>query len=256
MTSQRTLLFRDGFAAGPDRWEPRPDAADGRATTGPDGLDVVPAGVDPATGRPAFARPTGPEPPSAFLRWAAVARATASSGLPGFDARDGELLSCSAELAVEVDGTPGVPGQPAADVKAGAGALLAFDRASGMVFDFALTRSTVYAIYERLPGGGHHAFSCAVPLGPARPGDFHHCELGLDPAAGTVRWTLDGTPRLTVDRIGEQVFDEPERLLWTVPGRVRPATVRQLAFGLALLADRPTGQGVRLRARSVTVTTG
>ena len=281
MTTQRTLAlptapgrtlfeddFRDGLRSlGVDApWElrgttealPHGDGVIGRTA---DGIAVVPTAVHPLTGEPAFARPTGPEPPSAFLRWTAAVRATSDAGLAGFDAHRGEVLTGTAELAVSAYGTGGAPADgaaadPARDVQLGAGALLAFDRETGMVFDFAITGSAVYAVYERLPvaGAGHRAFSCAVPLADVRPGRFHRCALSLDRAAGTVRWTLDGQEVLTVAGIGRQVFHD-SCLLWDIPGDERTVTPRQLGFGLSTFAAAPGGQGIRLAARRFGVTT-
>jgi hypothetical protein len=269
-TAERTLFqddFRDGlrFEGGDPPWELRGAGSfprgDGIVHRTADGFAVVPTDVHPLTGEPAFARPSGPEPPSALLRWTAALRATAGSGVPGFDAEHGRRLTAQAELAVRAYGTRGAPADgaaadPARDVALAAGVLLAFDRESGMVFDFALTGSAVYAIYERLPvaGRGHRAFSCAVPVAAVRPGRFHRCALTLDRSAATVSWTLDGTEVLTVANIGQQDFHD-SCLMWDVPGREELVTPRQLAFGFSLFAAAPAGQGIRLDARHLRVTT-
>ncbi|MGW5660942.1 DUF6081 family protein [Streptomyces sp. NPDC003758] len=259
--------FQDGLRhTGDDApWELRPAGGfphgDGIVHRTPDGFAVVPTDLHPATGEPAFARPTGPEPPSALLRWTAALRATASSGAPGFDAEPGRLLTAEAELAVRAFGTGGSPADgtaadPARDVARAAGVLLAFDRETGMVFDFALTGSAVYAIYERLPVAGrtHRAFSCAVPLAGVRPGRFHHCALTLDRTASTVTWTLDGSEVLSVASIGYQDFHD-SFLMWDVPGAEEAVTPRQLDFGFSLFAAEPAGQGIRLESRGLRVTT-
>ncbi|MFG2792119.1 DUF6081 family protein [Streptomyces sp. NPDC048419] len=267
----RHTLFEDDFRAGLRHtgddapWELRSAGGfphgDGIVHRTPDGFAVIPTDLHPGTGRPAFARPTAPEPPGALLRWTAALRDTASSGALGFDAEAGRLLTAEAELAVRAFGTGGSPADgaaadPARDVALAAGVLLGFDRETGMVFDFALTGSAVYAIYERLPVAGrtHRAFSCAVPLAGVRPGGFHRCALTLDRSASTVTWTLDGTEALSVASIGHQDFHD-SLLMWDVPGEEELVTPRQLCFGFSLFAARPVGQGVRLEARGLRVTT-
>ena len=259
-TRRPRVLFREDFAAGlhAGRWELRPTYAfavgDGLVARTAQGIAVTPSAVDPATGEPSFARPDGPEPPSAFLRWAAVARVTTAAGWPGFAAHASEPLAGSVDLAVNSYGTAATA-DPVADVRQGAGALFAFDRETGLVFDFAVTANGVYAIYERLPmpGKQHRAFSCVVRLANVFPGASHRCAIELDSAQGTVRWLFDGQPMLTVTRLGRQGFPD-SCLLWAVPGEEEIAIPRQLAFGLCLLADAPHGQGVRLAASGFTVT--
>lgn len=267
--AQRQLLFHDDFAHGLDHgrpdatWRPRDThigaGGDGVPVRTADGLVVVPKGVHPRTGEPAFTLPEGPEPADAFLRWTAYLQATASSGAPGFDTPPDRTLTVEAELAVRAYGTCGAPASgaaadPAEDVRRGAGALMTFDRETGMVFDLCLTGSAVYALYERLPrpGTGDHAFSVAVPLADVRPGRPHHCALTYDPAAGVVHWAVDGIRALTVGDLGRQQYDGVH-VLWEVPGEERRATPRQLAVGLTTMAARPHGQGVRLTVRRVAV---
>ncbi|MDV9178501.1 DUF6081 family protein, partial [Streptomyces sp. W16] len=90
-TLERTLFqddFREGlrFEGVDPPWELRSAGSfprgDGIVHRTADGFAVVPTDVHPVTGEPAFARPSGPEPPSALLRWTAALRATAGSGVP------------------------------------------------------------------------------------------------------------------------------------------------------------------------------
>ncbi|MFF5138962.1 DUF6081 family protein [Streptomyces sp. NPDC013157] len=265
----RRVHFVDDFAHGLDHtgpgasWRLRDThigaGGDGVVGRGEDGVVIVPRSVHPGTGEPAFTPSEGPEPPDAFLRWTAYLETTASTGFAGFDVSPERTLTVEAELAVRAYGTWGAPASgaaadPAGDVGRGAGALMTFDRETGMVFDFCLTGSAVYALYERLPRAGRdeRAFSVAVPLCDVRPGRPHHCALTHDPAAGTVRWVVDGRHTLTVGDLGHQQFDGAF-VLWELPGEERAAAPRQLAVGLTTMAASVHGQGIRLGVRRVAV---
>jgi len=238
------MLFKDDFTGGLRLDSPgsawRPGAAlDGRAEGSPTGLTVVPTGVDPATGNPAFL--AGPDSPAP--RWSAQVQRTSSAGVNGFDTRPGTRLTGAAELQVEVYG----PAESAA------GALLALDRESGLLTGFRISGSVVQALYERLPlpGADHAAFGYAVPVAGCRPGRFHGCAVSLGDDG--VRWELDGREVWQVTDPGLRPTGAGQPA-WHLPGEESPLTVRQLGFGLALYAERALGQGLRLRVRDFTVT--
>jgi hypothetical protein len=258
--------FRAGFAAdgadGADSvdsplWQVRPaaglPAGDGEVRTSPDGLEVAPPEADPGTGEPRFAD-AGDQP--VHVRWAALAARTSSAGFPGFDAEAGSLLVLEAEMSVTPFGLDRL-GLAADDPAIAASALITTDRETGMVFDFMVTGGQVYAVYERLgaPDGPQAAFSYSVPVADSEPGRFHACVVAYDAAAGVVRWILDGSNVLTVDRIGERMPDDSA--LTRDNGRPAVACApRQLAVGLGMFAEKSLGQGVRLAVRRVSVRRG
>lgn len=254
------VLFGDDFRTGLDarRWELRPTHAsprgDGLVSRTGEGITVIPTAVHPVSGDPSFVQPHEPEPSNAFLRWIAVARATAPTGVPGFHVHDGEDLAGSAEFAVERYGTDDIA-DPVNDVRQGAGAMLAFDRETSMVFDVAVTGSTAYAIYERLPAQGkhHRAFSCVLRLADVLPGAYHRYTIRLNQREGAVHWLVDGRRALTVTNLGRPRFPA-SCMLWDIPGEEEDVVPRQLAFGLSMIANTLSGQGVRLSAKSLTVT--
>jgi hypothetical protein len=255
LSSQR--IFFDDFADGmnTDDWRVRPvgefPRGDGTVRPGPDGLVVEPAGVHPVTGEPAFAHATGPGGPNDHLKWAALVSRRGAHGIPGFAVAEGETLTASAVLSVRTFGTAGHPfGSAAAqaDVRLAAGALIVADLETGMIFDFLLTSSTVYAFYERLPrpGAGHAAFSCAVPVARGDAPDRSY-ELAVRYAPGVATWLVNGAEVLTVDRIGHRCLPR-ERLVLDHGGPEQAVVPRQLTVGLGMFAlldaAGPDGRGL------------
>jgi hypothetical protein len=156
-------------------------------TTSAEGLVVEPGGRNESTGAPAFAQPRGTDGKPEFLRWAALLNRTTPGGVNGIEMAPGHVMTGTTEFAVR---TFGIPAD--ADFRAGAASVMAIDRETGMVFDFVLTDTRVYALYERLAGPGrkHITFSYGVPVGTREPGRFHSCSVALDTAAGVARWLL------------------------------------------------------------------
>ncbi|ACU75333.1 conserved hypothetical protein [Catenulispora acidiphila DSM 44928] len=251
--------FHKGFAAaGPGAlWQVRPaaglPAGDGAVLVSPLGLHVAPPHTDPATGEPRFAD-AGDQP--VHVRWAALAARTSKADFPGFDAVPGTWLVLETQMSVTPFGLERI-GAAADDPAVAAAALITTDRETGMVFDFMVTGGRVFAVYERLgaPDAPHAAFTYTVPVAVTQPGRSHTCVVAYDASAGTVRWILNGSNVLTVDRIGERMPDDSA----LTRDNGRPAAVctpRQLAVGLGMFAEKSLGQGVRLVVRRVTVRRG
>jgi hypothetical protein len=259
-------VFRDDFAGGLDvgtsesRWQLRPAGAlpdgDGIVRASPDGLVVVPTGINAATGEPAFSEASG-QGPGDILRWAVFTTHTASSGVLGFDAPAGQILTAATRMSARAFGNANAPfgdSDPDSDMRVGAAALICIDRASGLILDFVLTNHTTYALYERLggPDSDHATFSYAVDVGRREPGQSHHLAVALDVAAGTARWLLDGTEVLRVDALGHRVLD-PRYLLRSGGGAEQTVRPGQLNVGLAMFASGVWGQGVELTVRHVSM---
>ncbi|MEU3823944.1 hypothetical protein GT045_21210 [Streptomyces sp. SID486] len=253
-----TLLFHDDFAEGlrvrdprkrPDGpWSLRPagplTAGDGIARATAAGLVVQPTGTDPDTGHPAFVVPPEGEAVD-HLRWAAFGPACATGGA---------TLTVSATLSAQVLGV--VRDESAdEDIRDGASTLVVLDRDAGLIMNFALTETRVWALYGRVPApdGTRGGFSYSVPLASRGSSDRHHCALAVDSAAGTARWLLDGDEVFAVERLGHGLPEPVRAVSWT-PGplpAVRPAS---LTPGLALIADSPHGQGAQLTVADLSVT--
>ncbi|MFJ9903593.1 DUF6081 family protein [Streptomyces sp. NPDC101152] len=264
----RTLFDWHGTAGlgceGPDAdWRLRPvgELLHGDATirTTGSGL-VVESGAHRAPGAPPeFGHATGPGGADDHLKWCALVERTAASGLPGFDAPESGELTVTAWLAPRVFGAGRHPFGDAvtdseSDARLAAGALIALDPYSGLVFDFFLTNRRIHAVYERLyrPGDDRAAFSYLIPVADRSPGDGegdrgHLLEIAFERSAGTVTWRVDGKQVLRVGRLGCRSLGR-EHLAIDHGGVERPVVPRQLVFGLGLFtlldAAGPDGRGL------------
>ncbi|MGW0701996.1 DUF6081 family protein [Streptomyces sp. NPDC002867] len=241
---------------------------DGRTSTSRAGLRVVPTGTDPVTGAPAFAYTTGKESAGGdgaldHIKWFALASHRASSGVLGFDATPGTVLTFHSSLSARTFGTERHPfgdavADPRADLRLAAGAMTTIDQESNMVFDFFVTNSRIYALYERLPtpGADHAAFSYALPVARrSSPDQADDLAISYDRAAGTVVWTVNGREVHKVDRIGFRPTDRTH-LVIDLGGREELVTPRQLApgFGMFTLLDAegPQADGALVKLTDTT----
>ncbi|MEV5144983.1 DUF6081 family protein [Streptomyces sp. NPDC052727] len=268
-----TEIFREDFTGGlvtegPGApWRLRPvdglPGGDGVVRGGPDGLVVVPSAVQQRTRRPAFTEPKpGPDgAPPLHLRWGAFTTGGTASPRGGYTAALGEVLAVRAELGLRGFGLRSHPyddvTEPTADPRLGAGGLISVDLETGVIFDFFLTHSRLYAVYERLalqPDAEFASFTYCVPVADRTPGTLHRLEVGYDAAAGTVHWKADGREVLSVDRIGFRALDA-RWLRRDNGGREEAVRPRGLSFGLGLFLERYFGQGARLSVRRLSVST-
>jgi len=271
MSRVRTVLFADDFTGewnapgAPARWQPRQlswlPEGDGVVTTSPEGLSVVPTGKNPETGLPAFARAPEGHDGSGHLRWAAFAVPESGDSRKGFPLPAAGEFRAEATLSAELHGTDRHPygdalDDPDASLTCGMAAMICVDMDSGLVFDFALTNSRVWALYERLPRPGaiHGTFSYAVPVAERSPRTRHELAVAVDAEAGVARWLLDGDEVFTVSGFGLRLASD-EYLAHADQGPEEQVTVRQLLLGIGLFADTVWGQGAQLLARRARVST-
>ncbi|GAA4827650.1 DUF6081 family protein [Saccharopolyspora rosea] len=261
------VLFHDDFGEGlvtegaAARWKLRPAGSapggDGIARGGPDGLVVESAGRDEATGDPAFTfAATGGDD---HLKWNAMPRRSASSGMPGFDAPLHGRLTGAASMSARVFGAARHPfgravRDPDTDPRLAAAAFIAVDPETGVVCDFTLTNGRVYALYERLPGrdSARSAFCYVVPVADRVPEQQHELAISYRRSSPTVTWWLDGVQVLAVDELGRRALDG-EFLAIDHGGVDEDAAPRQFLFGLAMFtlldAAGPDGRGLVRLAR-------
>jgi hypothetical protein len=254
--------FTEGVRTGPGApWRLRPVDAlaegDGAVRGTPDGLEVVPLGVNETTGEPAFSTPAQPV---MHLRWAAFTTHTSPSGRPGFDTEDGQVLTVSADVAARGIGLRPHPYDDVvnaeADIRLGAAGLISVDLESGLVCDFFLTHHRLYAVYERLalrPDAEFAAFTYAVPVADRSPEQVHRLEISFARSTGAATWRADGREVLTVNRLGTRCLDVAH-LKRDNGGTEEQVTPRQFSYGLGLFADRMYGQGIALSAARLRVT--
>lgn len=260
---RRHLLYWDDFRAGfptdgPDaRWRYIAVgdyvADDGIVSTSRHGLTVVSSGTNPRTGKPAFVRTLAQDDENGLglpglldhIKWFAFTTAQASTGYPGYDVAPGQILSYETWLSARTYGVENHPFGPAVkdpqgDLRLAAVTMSAVDEEHGVVFDFFVTNTRIYAFYERLPGqraslGNYAAFSYAIPVVSRRSTDRHHLEITYDRGRGTARWFVDGRLVYQVDRLGLHL---PSRKHLAIdhggePRRVEP---KQITCGLGLLS--------------------
>ncbi|MBT2423719.1 hypothetical protein J7F01_16975 [Streptomyces sp. ISL-22] len=262
--------FQGGFDHSGDgsKWTltPAGDAlpdGDGIATTSAAGLRVVPTGVNPRTGEPAFAFTTGRESEGGggaadHLKFFALARHTSKAGILGFDAEPGRVLTIDVTMSARTFGTEQHPfgaavANPRTDLRLAAGAMNTADPETLMVFDFFVTNGFIYAFYERLPrpGADYAAFSYALPVARRATVDqVNNLAVAYDRSAGTVEWKLDGRTVLSVDRIGYKPADR-KHLILDLGGREELVQPRQLAGGFGMFtlldAEMPGAEGGLVR---------
>ncbi|MEU3341337.1 DUF6081 family protein [Streptomyces sp. NPDC006668] len=243
--------FRSGFATNaPDAgWHTQDTAGvaggDGVAHISQLGLAVVPTGVNPRTGAPAFVSTTGQQADGGegtrdHVKWTAMPNRSAGTGLPGFDVPAAGRLVCTTTLAVSTYGSEdhpfgGAVDDPQADPRLACGSMITADVETASIFGFFVTNTRVYANYERLriPGTSYAAYTYAVPVAERAPGDLDTLRITLDRARSTVTWAVNGTEVLAVDRIGHPVLDRAHQLLDHAgePENVMP---RQLTTGVGM----------------------
>lgn len=257
--------FRDPELTG-SRWAPMalgpfvPDDAEIHVTA-EEGLRVAAGGTHPVTGEPAFTRTLGQEngDPAALpgaldaVKWLVYSDHSAASGLPGFDAVDGEELRFETQLSARTYGTGGHPfgsavADPQADFRPACAAMNVADVETGLAFDFFLTERRIFAVHERLPMlrpqlGEYASFTAAVPVARREPGQVHRLAIGYDRSAGTVRWLIDDTEVHRTERVGH--LPAREHVVLDHGGTDAEVTPRQLNCGLGLFTalDCSLGDG-------------
>ncbi|MYQ31301.1 DUF6081 family protein [Streptomyces cellulosae] len=237
------------------RWAPMtlgsfvPDDADVHVTPEA-GLRVAAGGTHPHTGEPAFTRTLGQEngDPSALpgaldaVKWLVYADHSASGGLPGFDAAEGEELLFEAWLSARTYGTAGHPfgsavADPGTDWRLACAAMNVADVETGLAFDFFLTDQGIHAVHERLPMlrphlGDYASFTAVVPVARREPEQEHRLGIGYDRSAGRVRWLVDGVEVHRAEHVGR--VPGREHVVLDHGGDDAEVEPRQLNCGLGL----------------------
>jgi hypothetical protein len=263
--------FDNGFSVGtPDaRWiyfEYGPFVSnDGVATTSAEGLRVVPKGMNPSTGKPAYTVTLAPETdatgvPGQFdhCKWLVYANHKASTGVPGFDAVRGQTLAFETWMSAQMFGTHAHPfgsavQDPDDDLRLAMAGQNAIDLETGMVFDFLFSNKRLYAFYERLtfartPQNNYAAFTYCIPVADRTPDTLHHTKIAYDRAAGVVRWLVDGKEVFRVNKVGRRI--DPKWQLMEHGGEEEEVEMRQLNCGMGMFTLLDASGLVRLAGNS------
>lgn len=218
-------------------------------TVDENGLKVIPRGVNPRSGDPAFTQTVPPSPPGAeipgvvdHVKWFATVNKRSSKGFTGFDTPSGKTIHVEALIGGRTYGTEMHPfGDAVRDVpndfRLGAPAMVTMDQETNVVFDFFLTNSGVFALYERAPFardafGNYAAFSFAVPVASRSPADWHRLAVSYDRDANTARWFVDGKVVLEVDRVGRWI--DRRYMIIDVGGDEQIVSLNQLDCGIGM----------------------
>ena len=240
---------------------------DGVAVLGNGQLQIRASGTNEKTGAPAFRKtvpqdrrsgPTDSDLPGALdhVKWLAYANHRASTGFPGFDVPRNTPLRFSVDCSAQTFSTANHPfgdrvSNCEADPRLACGAFALIDFETMMVFDFVLTSSAIYALYERLPFAreklGHYAaFSYAVPLAGRSAHEWTNLAIEYDGLAHRITWRVNQSEAYSVDKIGCHV----DRQYMAIDGGGVDETVelRQLnvGFGLFTLLDAGLSHGPAL----------
>jgi hypothetical protein len=247
----RWLLFGPG---------PAYTADDAIVTNTHFGIFARSKGTNDKTGAPAFVNTLGHDAGAiaAFdhAKYLVIMNHFNSRGFVGFDAEEGQELSCAATISGQVYGAEDHPfgdavRHPGADPRLGAAAISAFDPEFFVIFNFLLTNETIFAFYERPafarpPDDDFAAFSFAVPVRARRPWERHRLRIAYDRSRGLVRWLVDGDEVYRVDTIGARI--DRQFMLVDHGGHDEIVTPAQLDCGMALFdfldGVGPTGRGL------------
>lgn len=176
------------------------------------------------------------------MKWFATVNKQSSKGLTGFDAPSGQAIYIEAVLGGRTYGTEGHPFGEAvrevcSDLRLGAPAMVTMDQETNVVFDFFLTNTSIFALYERAPFardkfGNYAAFSFAVPVGSRSTEDWHKLAVSYDRDSNTARWFVDGEIVLEVDRVGRRL--DRRYMVIDVGGEEQITRLDQLDCGLGM----------------------
>ncbi|MBQ7530800.1 MAG: hypothetical protein IJT12_03770 [Paludibacteraceae bacterium] len=242
-----TDSFEHGFAAGvPQEGKPWSYMSMGPIAMSSDeyeihtanGLEVIPRGRHPHTGEPAFTV-TAPQQLGQVdhIKWAALANV----GTHGFEAVKGKKISFEALIGGRTYGNASHPfgdavKAPESDLRLGDSVLLVMAPEHMIVFDFFITNTKIYAIYERgramHEGEPYEAYSFGVPVADRQPDDMHLLRIIYAPDTNSVAWFVDDREVYRAEHVG--LLIDREHMYIDNGGTAKEVTCRMFQSGLAL----------------------
>lgn len=252
-TMREDVVWFEDFTAGFTRWKQLEEGEfcpnDAVITVDASGLDVVPKGVNPGSGEPAFTQTLAPSPPGTGLlgvldhvKWLASVNRRSSKGMTGFDTPSGKTIHIEAVMSGRTYGTESHPFGDAvrdvySDFRLAASAMVAMDQETNVVLNFFLTNTAIFALYERPPFardkfGNYAAFSFAVPVGSRAHDDWHKLAIAYERDSNTARWMVDGKVALEVCPVGRRI--DRRYMALDVGGEEQAVRLDQLECGLGM----------------------
>jgi hypothetical protein len=131
---------------------------------------------------------------------------------------------------------------PQSDLRLAAAAFNVLSLSNGFIFDFLITNTKIYALYERLdiarvPYGNYAAFTFAIPVVDIVPNSSHLYTISFNADQKSVRWLVDGKEVYKVFMIGTLVSRQFMGLdLGGQEEMVFPTSL-QIGFGTFTLLD-------------------
>jgi hypothetical protein len=176
-----------------------------------------------------------------------------NTGFPGFKAPDNGEIYYEGRVAVETYGTENNPFNVSADdFKLSSGGMVSIDFYTFIVYDFFMTATKAYALYERLPFDQKVKdpaafFTYVVPLIDLEAGVRYHYKLSYNKSRYQIDYYIDGKRMFSIDEFGRRLARDFESYLsskicqvletpTTCPWFSRTNALWEVAFSLCLIA--------------------
>ena len=133
------------------------------------------------------------------------------TGFPGSKVPDESELYYEAKISVETFGTEKNPfNAPASDFRLSSGGMVTIDFDTFMVYDFFLTSTKAYILYERLPFDQKVKdpaafFTYVLPVSEIQPGVKHNYKLSYNKSKYQVHYYIDGKRVFAVNEFGRRL---------------------------------------------------
>jgi hypothetical protein len=133
------------------------------------------------------------------------------TGFPGFKVPDEGELNYEAKISMETFGTEkNLFNAPASDFRLSSGGMVTIDFDTFMVYDFFITPSKAYVLYERLPFDQKVKdpaafFTYVLPASEIQPGVKHRYKLSYNKSRYQVHFYIDGKRVFVVNEFGRRL---------------------------------------------------
>jgi hypothetical protein len=133
------------------------------------------------------------------------------TGLLGSKVPDEGELYYEAKISMETFGTEKNPfNAPASDFRLSSGGMVTIDFDTFMVYDFLITPTNAYILYERLPFDQKVKdptafFTYVLPISEIQPGIKHHYKLSYNKSRYQVHYYIDGKRVFAVNEFGRRL---------------------------------------------------
>ena len=133
------------------------------------------------------------------------------TGFPGFKVPDDAEFYYGAKISVETFGTEKNPfNAPASDFRLSSGGMVTIDLDTFMVYDFLITPTKAYVLYERLPFDRKVKdpaafFTYVLPVSEIQQGAKHHYKLSYNRSKYQVYYYIDGKRVFAVNEFGRRL---------------------------------------------------